>query len=154
MKKEKKTYLLLVIVLAIWGVLGFQIFKAVNPSEDVLPIYANTEKIDIIKPKKRDTFSLLANYRDPFLGIMPKSNTPKKKKIQPKKEALPEKSIAYTGFITEGKSGNKVFFLTIEGQQQILSKNQEFNGVKLLSGNAEKVRVKSNGKIRNITLTQ
>lgn len=154
MKKDKKTYLLLAVVLSIWGILGFQIFKTVSPSEEIISVYSNTEKIGLIKAKKRDTFSIVANYRDPFLGTMPRSNKPKKKKRLPKKEVLPEKNINYTGFITESKSGNKVFFLSVDGRQQMLSKNEEFNGVKLVSGDAKKVKVKYNGKIKNISLTQ
>jgi len=154
MKKEKKTYLLLAVVLVIWGVLAFQIFKAVNPSEEVVPVFTTTQKTDLIKLEKRDTFSIVANYRDPFLGTLPKSSIPKKKERQSKKEVVPEKDIRYTGFITESKSGNKVFFISIEGVQQMLSKNQEFNGVKLISGDGNKVKVKYSGKIRTIKLVQ
>ena len=99
MKKEKKTYLLLAVVLVIWGVLAFQIFKAVNPSEEVVPVFTTTQKTNLIKLEKRDTFSIVANYRDPFLGTLPKSSIPKKKKRQSKKEVVPEKDIRYTGFI-------------------------------------------------------
>jgi len=145
----------LVLVLAIWGILGFKILKTVNPSPQITTQITSKEKFVPITMEKRDTFSISANYRDPFLGTMPKVDRPKKTKIiVSQKKELPEKIIVYTGFVTESSSKKKIFFLTIDGEQQMMSKNGSFKEVKLLSGNSEKIKVRYNGKTENIPLIQ
>ena len=107
------------------------------------------------KIKARDTFSIVANYRDPFLGTMPKSL--KKSKPQKgiiKKNPIPDKNIIYTGFITESTSKKNIFFLTIDGQQQMMSKNDIIQDVKLISGNTDKVRIRYKGRTKTIYLTE
>lgn len=154
MKKQQKTYLLLLLVGAIWSLLGFKIFRSLTPEEAVV-LSGTSESFKPLKIKERDTFSISADYRDPFLGTLPKARqkTPKSKApVQVQK--LPEKQIVYSGFITDTSSGNKIFFLTVDGQQQMLSKREEFQGVRLLSGNEQHIRVRYNGKIAKVELTQ
>ena len=147
--------MLLGLVLSVWGVLGFRIMRTVNPSANITPDIVRLEKFVPMAIKKRDTFSIVANYRDPFLGTMPKADKPKKASIGiQKKKVLSEKNIVYTGFITKSGSGGKIFFLTVDGQQRMLSKNESFKEVKLVSGNSKKIRVKYNGKTKSIPLTQ
>lgn len=156
MKKNQKTYLLLALVLTVWGILGFRIVKTVNPSAEELPMATNIGKFRPEVIKQRNTFSIVANYRDPFLGTLPKSNIPKKKKkaVTPKKEVLPDKDIRYTGLIGESTTGKKIFFLTIDGQQQMLNEKGVFNEVELISGSFQKIKVRYNGKTKSIPLTQ
>lgn len=144
------------LVLIVWGILGFRIVKTVNPATEGLPLAIDLGKFSPQAIKQRDTFSIVTNYRDPFLGTLPKSNVPKKKKkaVIPKKEVLPEKDIRYTGFITESVTGKKIFFLTVDGQQQMLNEKGVFNEVKLISGDGQKIKVRYNEKIKSISLTQ
>ncbi len=155
MKKNQKTYLLLTVVLAIWGILGFKIVKTANPASDQNIQSVISEKFEPTEFKERDTFSIVANYRDPFLGTLPKSKKPKKpKRATQKKDTLPQREILYTGFIAESASGNEIFFLTIDGHQQLMAKNEVFRKVKLLSGDSVKVKVQFDGKTKTIPLTQ
>ncbi len=142
------------LVLGIWGIIGFKVIKVANPA----PRSVNdmgTDGIFVPKQlKKRDTFSIVANYRDPFLGLV---HAPKKtRKTVPKKvkEQASEKIITYTGFITDKASNQKVFFVTIDGQQQMMGLNDIFKEVKLLGGTKDKIKVRYNGSTLNITLKQ
>ncbi len=143
------------LVLIVWGILGFRLVKTVNPSPEELPLSADMGKFLPEAIKQRDTFSIVAHYRDPFLGTLPKSTISKKKKkaVTPKKEMLPEKDIRYTGLI-ESTTGKKIFFLTIDGQQQMLNEKSVFNDVELISGSFQKIKVRYNGKTKSIPLTQ
>lgn len=153
MKKNQKTYLLLTTVLAIWGILGFKVVGALNPSD------SPQELVQLDKPyvpevfEKQEPFAIAANYRDPFLGTPPKSDTPKvivKKKVA--KPQLPKRNIAYSGSVAQNGTKNRMFFVTIDGQQHIMSKNQEINGVTLVSGNPESIKVKYPGHSETIGL--
>ena len=145
--------MLLTLVLIVWGILGYKVVNTIGPSTEEGIVVAATERF-IPKPtKKKDTFSIFANYRDPFLGsIRTKAVIKQTKVVQPKKEKLPEKNIVYSGFVEESTSGNKIFFISIDGQQHMMSKNDVQQEVKLLSGNQDKVTLRYNGQTRIITL--
>ena len=152
MKNKNKTYLLLAIVLIVWGILGIKIVGAINPEPNEGLTTVITEKFVPKAIKERDTFSIVANYRDPFLGTLPKG-TLKKKRVVPKKEKLPEKIIMYSGSIMDAKTKKRIFFVSIDGQQHMLSKNDIMDEVRLVSGNTNWIKVKYQGKTKTISLT-
>lgn len=140
----------------IWGVLGFKIVKTISPKNHQAP---KNEVVDQFRPleiAKRDTFSILANYRDPFLGIMPIPKSPKKKSLKTNTNftKVPDKKILYTGYITESTTKNKIFFISIDGQQHMMEVKDIIDDVRLLSGSTKKVMVKYNGKIVHIDITE
>jgi len=154
-KNNKKTYLLLAVVLAIWGVLGYRIVGSMSSDKVQNNDAALMETYIPKKVKKKDTFVILANYRDPFLGTMPKkSETKKKRKVVPEKVELPKKNIKYSGSVSQSNSNNRMFFISVEGQQYVLSKKQEIDGVRLISGNGQQIKVRYNGRTETITLTE
>jgi hypothetical protein len=152
MKKSKKTYALLALVLGIWGFLGFKIVGAMNPDENIPIISAVPKAFTPKEIKKRETFEIAANYRDPFLGTLPKSNLPKKvvRKKVVKKPALPKKNIAYSGSVGQNGSNNRMYFVSIDGQQHIMSKNESIGEVTLLWGDSESIKVKYPGHTETI----
>lgn len=155
MKKNRKTYLLLTVVAGIWGIIAFKVLGAVNPSSNALGPVASNEIFVPKQVKERDTFSILANYRDPFLGTV---QAPKKvQKASVKKAAkpvLPTKNIQYSGIITDKDSKQKIFFISIDGQQQMMSINDTFQEVKLVSGTENTVKVRYDGSTKTIALNQ
>ena len=67
MQQKKKTiYILMPIVILVWGFVFYQLYGYFFST----PSYANTEEKTIINIDeiKKDTFSIVANYRDPFLS--------------------------------------------------------------------------------------
>ncbi|MEM9144225.1 MAG: hypothetical protein AAGA86_14645 [Bacteroidota bacterium] len=152
MSKQTKTYLLLTVVLVIWGLIGFKVAKAISPDEKVPPVQPMTAMV----PKatiKKDTFTLWANYRDPFLGTLPKAKRPKKSVARAKpKKGMPQRNIAYAGSVAEQGTTNRMFFVTIDGQQHIMSKNEVVKEVRLISGTAESIKVRYNGSTKTILL--
>ncbi|MCK0160129.1 hypothetical protein [Allomuricauda sp. F6463D] len=150
MSNNIKTYLLLGVVLLVWGIIGFKLIKALSKEPELpmvqQPISALPKSI-----KKRDTFELMANYRDPFLGTLPAT---KKKAVKRavKKEPVSKRNIIYSGLVAQTGSGNTMFFVTIEGQQYIMSKSEEINGVRLLNGNGQSIKVRYDGRTETIVL--
>lgn len=153
MKKQTKTYLLLALVVLIWGIIAVKIFGTLSSDDDELPTVQNVE----FKPKKvkaKDTFSIAANYRDPFLGTL--VQTKKKKINRPKqvKEKTPQIEVIYTGYITDSSTEEKIFFITISGQQYLMNPKDTRQGVSLINGTATQVRIKSNGTTRFVPIQQ
>lgn len=154
MKRNKKTYLLLLLVLVIWGVLGFKLLGSLNPNKSPSAPLVAVERFKPNAITKKDTFSIIADYRDPFLGTLPKrKDTVSRKKTIPKIVTVPEKQIRYSGFVTESTTGKKIFFLSIDGQNYMMTLLQVEQEVKLLAGNGENIKVKYGSQTKLIPLT-
>nr|WP_299381230.1 hypothetical protein [Allomuricauda sp.] len=152
MSKQAKTYMLLAFVLAVWGVIGFKVIKALSPEPEVAHSMPNV--VNVVENKvQRDTFTLYADYRDPFLGTL-KTAKPKIKKPRAKKTDTPKKKILYAGLISESGSKGSLFFVTIDGQQHIMSPRQEINGVRLVKGSAKSIQVTYGGINETISLSE
>jgi len=155
MKKNTKTYVLLLAVLGIWGVIGYKIVATINPSKEKKAQNITQVTFNPKGVKERDTFSLILDYRDPFLGTIKRLTNTKivKKKATPK-VVIPKRIIQYTVFIANKSSRPTVFFITIDGQQQMMSINDVHQKVKLVYGTKEKIKVKENGVLKTIDLTE
>ncbi|MFC4221171.1 hypothetical protein [Flagellimonas marina] len=143
MSKNLRTYVLLALVLILWGIIGFKVIGTLSPEPQPEIVVKRTSQ-DLKSVKKRDTFSLIADYRDPFLGTLP----PRKKKTGKRpvaKKEMPKKNIVYSGLVSQTGSGSTLFFISIDGRQYTLSKNEEVDNVRLLRGNEENIRVRYNG---------
>jgi hypothetical protein len=63
--KSRKTILLLVLVISIWGVISFQIYA--HFSEDEPEMFVRPPKRNVVLVDSTDRFPLMLNYTDPFL---------------------------------------------------------------------------------------
>lgn len=151
MNNKAKTYILLVTVLAIWGIIGFKILTTLNPDA---PNMMPQNDMVAFKPKTNiavDTFSVQLTERDPFLGTLYIKKKPKAKtkRVKPK-EALVWAPIIYHGAIAKQQSKTQVFVISINGQQNLMKVGQEVNGIKLVKANAKEIRVTYKGEKKTI----
>ncbi len=154
MKNKTKTYILLALVLGIWGTIGYKIITGLNPDapeqvEDEINVSFTPEEI-----KKTDTFSIQTTERDPFLGTLTRSNKPRTnttKTPKPiKEESVPQ--ITYQGLVKKQNSSQQVFVVTVNGKQHLLKRGQSVDDVKLIKGNAKEIVVLNNHKQQTIAL--
>ena len=150
MSKNLRTYLLLALVLLIWGIIGFKVIHAISKDPE-MPMVATQPTLIPKSTEKRDTFELAANYRDPFLGTLPLSKKRTVKRAVQKKP-ISKRNIVYSGLVSQTGSGNTMYFVSIDGQQHIMSKNEEINGVRLLKGNGQHITVHYDGRSETIVL--
>jgi len=153
MTKNTKTYLLLGVVLFVWGTIGYKFISTLSPES----IVDNEEIRPNFKPKplqERDTFSILANYRDPFLGTFPPQKKQDIKNVSSRdpKKKVPEISIDYTGLITDSATRQKIFFVAINGQHYLMKLNDKIQEVHLISGNADAIRIRYLNTAQTIAL--
>nr|WP_298793792.1 hypothetical protein [uncultured Allomuricauda sp.] len=150
MNKNTKTYILLGAVLLIWGIIGFKVFSAMSPEPEA-PVLADNVNFKPKEQVKKDTFSILADYRDPFLGTLP----PSKKKSKTKGVAKPKvqlPDISYTGLVSDQNTKNHIFFVTISGNQYLMRKGNTQAEVTLVSGSSKSIRVRYKGIVKTIPL--
>ena len=141
------------LVLVIWGIIGYRILSTISPEPNEPLVLAET----VLKPLekiKRDTFSITADYRDPFLGTLRRPGIKKKaKRNRPKKEHF-DIDVRYTGSMLNSNSGQRIFFVTINGQQSLMEKGKQAQGVSLVNGSERTITVRYKGILKKIELQQ
>lgn len=154
-KKQHKTYVLLALVLLVWGVIGYKVVNVINPSTETSQTASLSGKFVPKQIKEKESFSIVADYRDPFLGTVKTPNKSTRKiAVTSVQKEIPKKKISYTGFITDKGKNQKIFFITIEGQQQMMSLNDTFQDVKLLQGTTNYIKVLYKGTSEKIALAE
>lgn len=145
MKQKKNTYLLLLLVLIIWGIIGYKIVASMYPSDDIELVNNNSQKFTPKLSQEENSFELNLNYRDPFF----KHKVSKKKKSNsyPKAKApeieIPFPPIVYNGLIVPKEKYRKTIYLvSINNKQQFLSVGTEKDGVALVKGSNKSITVK------------
>ena len=155
MKKQTKTYLLLVVVLIIWGLIAYKIISGLSPenTED-LPVESKTVAFNPTNTHKIDTFSVVIMKRDPFLGtllIKPKKEIIQSSKPIPKKIDWP--SITYQGLVSKTASQQeRVFVLTVNQKQYLARKGQTIEEVTLINGDENKLTLSYKNQTKTIEL--
>ncbi len=161
MKSKKSIYILLPIVLIIWGMLIYQFFSYTSSEvievQEELPLFV---KIDYKEP---DTTVLDVNHRDPFTGklesVKEKSSFSKVKTINAAKiktETIQEvqTQIEYKGIVSDVANKKMVFMVIIDNQTYLMKQGDKENGVELINGNRESITVKHKGKKKKILLIE
>lgn len=153
MKNKRKTYILLIVVLIIWGILIYKFFSFTSAQKISVSSGSDLDLVTVsVKPK--DTFSIDVKYRDPFLGKMYNAHRSPKptKSIYIPKEPVVWPSIVYKGLVSDNREKNKVFMLNINGQTFFMNEKSVEQEVKLLSGNRSSITVYYKGEKNTITL--
>lgn len=157
MESKKGIYILLPVVLIIWGSVAYQFFSFSKTETKVGDaVYSDLQPLQV---NPRDTFEININYRDPFLGRM-YSTDPIPKKIvrthgsKVKSSPTPTilQTVVYKGIVSDTKDKTKVFMLIINGHTYLMKKGDTENEVYLKAGNKESITVKNKGVLETIAL--
>ena len=125
MKNKKTIYILLPAALGIWGYVFYEFFSFVGSKEVV---QAGNVAYSSMLPVKTamDTFSIVADYRDPFLGKIAiassENDKPKNivKKIEKPTEPVKWPSIIYRGMIKNQKTNKQLYLVSIDKQDNMM----------------------------------
>lgn len=117
MKSRWTTYLLLAVVVAVWGVVAWKIFA---PANDAAPAARSAPPAPAAEAAPADT--VLLDYPDPFLKGAPRPaaatarpvvrSLPAAKPVVPKRERV---KIVHLGTVSSG--GNRLYILTVGDEQ-------------------------------------
>jgi hypothetical protein len=160
MKGKTTTYILLALVISIWGFVGYSIFK----SDETFTIKEsdNTEYIS----KERsilDTLKLDLTYSDPFIdrkvlfnaeknnrpinknaSFNRRLNLPKKKVVVEKKAFINWPSIKYAGTVNESLG-----LVMFNGRKIFIKKEDVYDDVHFLNFDSDSLRIKFKEKLRS-----
>jgi len=161
MKNKKLTYLLIVIVAGLWGLIIYRVIGAMAADDDT----ATTVSAPVVKETfndfslPKDTAKLLLNYHDPF-GLAKKRDTiiSKAEPISHKslpvvtKPALNWSFITYSGYIRNPSTKKLVALVSINGQSTTLSEGESKSRVKLIKNLRDSITISYEGKIKVISI--
>lgn len=167
MKNKKITYILIPLVAIIWG---FVIFKIFNYTDDGGNYNQNISNSLKFKEENAvvDTFTIVANYIDPFLGkfassyrnqdieISEENNSenivkkPEINKIVAPKPFLRWPQIEYGGIVYNSKTQKKLALVKINNQEQLAKIGDAFNKVKLLEIFPDSIKVQFETETKTI----
>ena len=149
--KQVKNTILIIIVIGIWGAIGYSLHKRLKPQKGK-PAMDNVEELQSFYT---DTFSLELSYDDPFLkrnnnnqNVSTKppnrnsaSNQKRVKSVKPKKWP----NIQYHGYAK--KEGQMVYLVvSVNGEGRIIKSNESFDDVLIQSYSEDKIVCLFNGK--------
>lgn len=159
MKNKKNIYILMPLVLLVWGAVLFQIFSFTSTEEE-LPQNSAEFSFRPLKIHERKPFVINVNYRDPFLGkIYSAQNAPIKKTLYPESkktvkstEDLVWPAINYKGMIADSKGKNKLFVIIINNKNHYMKIGDTEDEIFLKDGDKESIYVKYKGNLNLIML--
>ncbi|MFI5219067.1 MAG: hypothetical protein ACHQNT_06225 [Bacteroidia bacterium] len=135
MKNKKTVYILLPLAVLIWGIIIYKIILSLSPDETAM----SSEQFNLpaaTSSNAPDTFSIIANYRDPFLGKQASLNPAPVKALVIKKTlppvSKPWPDIKYNGTMKNASSKKEFAFVQINGKEYIMKLNEEEDDIKLL----------------------
>ncbi|WP_323787691.1 hypothetical protein [Psychroserpens sp.] len=152
MKSKTKTYLLLIGVLLIWGIIAYKIIIGINPDEPVLIQQNSNVAFNPIASQEIDTFSIQNVNRDPFLGTLSsrkKHNNQITKSVH-KNSTENQLEIIYKGLIQKQNTSDQVFVIHIENTEHLLKTGQTIDKIKLVSGNQKSIKIFYNNTYQTI----
>jgi hypothetical protein len=159
MKNKKSIYILLPLVLIIWGLIIYRFlsFSTADITEDTASSNYSLKPI-VLKP--RDSFIIKVNYRDPFLGRMYSpptkltANLRKSRKKTTIAEPLQWPSVIYKGIVSDTKNKKKVFMVIINGTTYLMSEKDKEQEIQLNTGNRDFIEVTYKGNKNKINIQQ
>ena len=142
MKNKKLLYILIPIVLLIWGMISYKIVVNINDDEVFnTQIQLGLKEGDNNNTLVKDSFKLLLDYRDPFLTsykrsykrtISSKSSSDGKKKVKELEMTESWPMINYGGMIKQKKSNQKVGLIQINQIDYLIRENEEVSEFKIV----------------------
>lgn len=135
MKNKKAIYILVPLLIAIWGGIAYQVMTF--SSTEIAPSSSLNIPILAIEPTIFDTFSIYANYRDPFLGKTieeKKTVIPAKTKVVvPEVKAnIPWPKVSYGGVIKNQKSSKQLYLVQVNGNDNIMKEGDVVEKIQLV----------------------
>ncbi len=136
MKNKNLIYVLMPLVILIWGLIIYKIIAGMNDDKPSNSVYKPLVTED--SKELTDTFSLYANYNDPFLsGTVRLSRNVVETEMLSNRRSLsnvnntpPKPDLQYFGIISNAKNKYKVGLIKIQGVDYLL-KEGDFSVNKL-----------------------
>lgn len=165
MKGKKFTYLLIVCVAGVWGIIFYRIYAGLGQDEEIPVSVLSTGKPEYFKLVNHETDRVVLNlnYRDPFADISVGLKDVVASPVVPGPVKLPAmppmpkpmvnwSAVQYTGYINNPTTKSRIAIIQVNGKEGMLTEGQSLNGLKLLKHAGDSVKVQYQNSIKYISL--
>lgn len=142
MKGKATAKLLLPLVIAIWAMIGWKVYAAMNKDGDANNVSFHAPEVAAHGKALPDSVVLIANYRDPFLDkpveVKRNASAAAPAAVAKVKVEIPSKPIAtwpklgYYGLIKRNGDAKTVGFLSVDGESHFVQSGTVIGEVKVL----------------------
>jgi hypothetical protein len=137
MKFLKNTYVLVVAVVIIWGIIGYNLYNFVK-SDDV-SVQVRKDNVPVTHADSVIRYTLLANYRDPFLTSAVKTLHQSNKEISPRKvnvivqevHTIEWPKLQYKGLVENSQARKKIALININGIGSLVKEGDMLGAVRV-----------------------
>jgi hypothetical protein len=145
MTKKKKTTLLVLLVVLIYAAVALRFFILSDGDSDQSMLPQRMEAFTPEKVTVAAQFTIINDYRDPFLGTLPSrfrsvSTTAGDGRLK-KKEVVAFPSIFYKGLVADAANGKRIFALEIEKREYVVTQGKIIKEVRVVSGDEKAITV-------------
>ena len=151
MKNKKLSYILIPLVVLIWAIIIIKFVKYLKGPQ-IEPNKLTEATFNDTSIFLDDTFSLIANYRDPFLHKQNikynskstvKKNTKKiVKKNTPPKKNIKSPNIKYSGFVQQSSAEKGLGFININGKSYTVREGDVIDKIKIVRIYKDSIKLK------------
>lgn len=160
-QSKKTTYLLLVCVAGLWGLIFYRVFQSAEvPIERVFDVPHKKAAYFKVIDHSKDTLKFKLDYRNPFRVALPQ--LARETTQQEARGVLPQlapsiakvnwSEIRYNGFIENKKTSQKLIIMVINGTELMLAEGETIKGLKLIKYTTDSVKVKYQQETKYIRL--
>ncbi len=155
MKNKHNTYILLILVLAVWGMIGYRIFSSLNNGDDIQKPKNIAVSFHPKSIKEQDTFAIHSFPRDPFLGTFKtKAKKENKNKAHIVKEEVIWPKVSFSGMMSDTGSNQKIFFIYINNVQYLMKLHDKMMDITLVKATKKDITLRFKGEQKKITVSE
>lgn len=159
MKNKKLAYVLLPVVLVVWGIVGYKLYVKFFGEENNL-VTGNEIVVQGESNASTDHFDIANNYRDPFLGNKVREAVVKSEAatvvtqapVQVAPQPVIKPAVFWPPIVVGGVVNEKKFMGLISGKNVLLEKGEEAYGVTFIKSSKDSVWLKFSNQQRSFPL--
>lgn len=161
-KNKKVTYLLIVLVITVWGLIIYRVILAWSGDDEGKAVIPETGKREVFNDyaEPKDTAHLMQNYRDPFGLVRPKDTLVRSQRaavggtvtVKQAPLVMNWDFIRYVGYIRNPGSKALIAMIHVNGQELMLGEGESAGQLRLLKNLRDSIKINYNGKIKFIVI--
>ena len=157
MNQKVLQYLLVAGLVVIWGTIIYKVINGLRGDEDKIKESFKTARFNYNVSK--DSFSLIADYPDPFIPAEDTSDyekgaalkiSPREADIKINEVSKPKINIQFFGIISNPQKRKKVAIISISGKEYLVTERQKIDQVVISKISKQRILVLIEGKLEEI----
>lgn len=137
MKFLKNTYVLVVAVVIIWGIIGYHLYNFIK--RDDVSVMVKKDHIPLTQDDSVRHYTLLINYRDPFFASSVKTLHHRSKEISPRKASVIVNNahniewpkLQYKGIVENSQARKKIALINVNGLGSLVKEGDMLGAVRV-----------------------